>query len=157
WMVVWEAVKLPGPRTERFGVPFFSRNAQHWDKPYWPNLQHVFAHARMAAEQGYLGYSNAWEIGFASNDWYKDEIPYPVDLIPETITNLGFREACWEPGQTFQEFGDRVHRRFFSREVPRSVADDMLYLRQYITSVNHDFLSPMDYGEKKPLRVEIER
>src|SRR5262249_38291536 len=90
WMVVWEAVKLPGPRTERFPVPFFTRNAQHWDKPYWPNLHNVFAHARMAAEQGYLGYSNAWEIGFASNDWYKDEVPYPVDLIPEAITNLGF-------------------------------------------------------------------
>ena len=70
WMVVWEQFKLPGPGNQNLPVPFFTRNALHWDKPYWPNLQNVFAHAKIAAEQGYLGYSNAWEIGFASNDWY---------------------------------------------------------------------------------------
>ena len=159
WMVVWEAFKLVGPRNERIPVPFFSRQAMHWDKPYWPNLQNVFAHARIAAEQGYWGYSNAWEIGFASNDWYMSEVPYPVDIIPEIITSLGFREACWEPGQSWDDFTDRVHRRFFSREVPRSVAEDMLYLRQYITSANHtmDHPSPMTFGEGKPLMSETDR
>lgn len=159
WMVVWEAFKLVGPRNERIPVPFFSRQALHWDKPYWPNLQNVFAHARIAAEQGYWGYSNAWEIGFASNDWYINEVPYPVDIIPEIITSVGFREACWEPGQTWQDFTDRVHRRFFSREVPRSVAEDMLYLRQYITSANHtmDHPSPMTFVEGKTLASEVDQ
>jgi hypothetical protein len=159
WMVVWEQFKLPGPRNELTPVPFFTRNALHWDKPYWPNLQNVFAHARMAAEQGYLGYSNAWEIGFASNDWYINEVPYPVDVIPETLTSLGFREACWEPGQTFDDFTDRVRRCFFSREVPRSVAEDMLWLRQYITTANHtmEHASPMEFNEKKPLAAEVAR
>ncbi len=159
WMVVWEQFKLPGPRNENVPVPFFTRNAQHWDKPYWPNLQNVFAHAKMAAEQGYLGYSNAWEIGFASNDWYIDAVPYPVDIIPEVITSLGFREACWEPAQTWEEFTDRVHRRFFSREVPREIAEDMLYLRQYITTANHtmDHASPAAFNRSKPLSGEVER
>jgi hypothetical protein len=159
WQVVWEQFKLPGPRNQNVPVPFFTRHAQHWDKPYWPDLQNVFAHARMCAEQGYLGYSNAWEIGFASNDWYIHDVPYPVDLIPETLTNFGFREACWEPGQTWDEFIDRVHRRWFSREVPRALAEDMLYLRQYITKANHtmDHASPMDFSEKKPLLGEVER
>jgi hypothetical protein len=159
WMVVWEQMKLPGPRNEKLPVPFFTRSALHWDKPYWPNLHHVFAHAKMAAEQGYLGYSNAWEIGFASNDWYIAEVPYPVDIIPEVVTSLGFREACWEPGQTWEEFTDRVHRRFFSREAPRSMAEDMLYLRQYITSACHTMahMSPMELTESRPLAGEVQR
>ncbi|MBX7255721.1 MAG: hypothetical protein K1Y02_05130 [Candidatus Hydrogenedentes bacterium] len=157
WMVVWEAFQLPGPRNEMKPVPFFSRNALHWDKPYWPNLQNVLDHARIAAEQGYLGYSNAWEIGFASNDWYINDVPYPVDAIPEVITALVFREACWEPGQTWDDMTGRVHRRFFTGEVPRSVAEDMLYLRQYITLANNEFRSPMDYNESHTLAAELDR
>ncbi len=159
WQIVWEQFKLPGPGNRNLPVPFFTRNAQHWDKPYWPTLQNVFAHARLCAEQGYLGYANAWEIGFASNDWYINDVPYPVDLIPETLTSLGFREACWEPAQTWEEFIDRVHRRFFSREVPRQLAEDMLYLRQHITSSNQtvEFNSPMSLTAADALEAEVQR
>ena len=157
WQVVWIQRELPGPRNEPKPIAFFSRNCQFWDKPYWPHLDHRLAHARMAAEQGYVGYSNAWEPGFDSCDWYGDEVPYPVDIIPETLTHFGFREACWEPGQTWDEFVDRVHRRYFSREMPRSLAQDMLYLRQYITMANYEFRSPMEFSEEKPLSAEVDR
>ena len=33
----------------------------------------------------------------------------------------------------------------------------MLYLRQYITSANHEFRSPMEFNDKKPLAAEVDR
>jgi len=157
WMVVWEAFNLPGPGNDRRPVPFFTRNGLHWDKPYWPNLQNVFDHARICAEQGYLGYSNAWEIGFASNDWYIHDVPYPVDIIPEVVTRLAFREACWAPEQSWDAFTERVHRYFFSREAPRQLAEDILWLRQYITAANHEFRSPMEFDTETALADEVRR
>ena len=159
WMVVWEAFKLVGPRNERTPVPFFSRNMLHWDLPYWPNLQNVFEHARICTEQGYLGYSNAWTAGWNTNDWYNMDIPYPVDLIPDVITSLGFREACWEPAQTWEDFVGRVHRRFFSSEVPRSMAEEMLFLRQYVTDATHFMVhTPIEtFFKDNTLAAEVAR
>jgi hypothetical protein len=122
---------LPGPGRVPHPLAFFSRRIAHWDPFYRMPIDDILAAARRSADEGLDGYVPAFEPGFGTASYYYDEIPLPVNLLPYCLTGFVYREATWEPGLTPAELRERIHRRYFSPEVPRRFVDDLIYLQQF--------------------------
>jgi len=131
WIVVWGAWDFPGPGGEYRPISFFSRQNLHWNKPYAMTLEAMRESLLRTADMGLLGYSPAFEPWFAGQ-YYQWEIPYPMDVLPYELTSYAFREFCWEPAQTMDEFKAKMRRRYFGPEAPMELVDDLIYLRQFV-------------------------
>jgi hypothetical protein len=159
------AWRLPGPDGRPRPLAFFSRQILHFD-PYYkiPIAQILSAGTRCAAE-GLFGYAPAFEPGFASGSYYSEQIPFPTDLLPFTLTGFAYRETTWEPSLTLEGLKKRIGQRYFSPDAPQRFADDLMDLRQF--SLDHaelltSFARPrtLYHGRKMPplsLKGERER
>ena len=126
---------LPGPGGEPRPFAFFSRKIIHWDQFYTRQLDHLVHWAGRIADEGLYGYVPAFEPGFGSSSYYSDVIPLPLDILPYCLTGFAYREVTWDPGITFDELKQRVHRRYYSPDAPKRFVEDMMYLRQF--SLDH--------------------
>jgi hypothetical protein len=130
WIVVWGAWQFPGPDGKYRPNTFFSRQNVWWNKPYVMSIEDIRTETLKAADMGLLGFSPAFEMCF-SVDYYGGAIPYPMDLLPYELTSYAFREFCWDPAQTIDEFKAKMRRRYFGPAAPMDFVDDLIYLRQF--------------------------
>jgi len=126
---------LPGPGGVPHPLAFFSRRISHFDPFYRIPIANVLAAARRSADEGLFGYVPAFEPGFSSGSYYRDQIPLPTDILPYCLTGFVYREVTWEPGLMLDQLKQRIHRRYFSPDAPKRSVDDMIFLRQF--SIDH--------------------
>jgi len=86
-----------------------------------------------ASDKGMLGFSPAFEMCF-SVDYHGAVIPYPMDQLPYELTSYAFREFCWEPGQTIDEFKAKMKQRYFGPDGTEQLVEDLIALRAFAIS-----------------------
>jgi hypothetical protein len=138
WLEVRMSWTLPTPNGERKALREFSDRVYHWDQYYNHGPRKMQDLVRRTVDEGLDGYLPAYEPGFANASIYdKDSAePFPVHLIPFCLTQFYYREFTWRPRITQDALLDRAHRKFFTAEVPRQLADDLLFMRQFVSE--HD-------------------
>jgi hypothetical protein len=129
------AWRLPGPDGQPRPLAFFSRQILHFDPYYKIPITHILSAGTRCAEEGLFGYAPAFEPGFATGSYYSDQIPFPTDILPFTLSGFAYREATWEPSLTLDGLKERICQRYFSPDAPKRFADDLIYLRQF--SIDH--------------------
>jgi len=127
--------KLAGPGGVPHPLAFFSRRISHFDPFYKMPIANVLTAARRSADEGLFGYVPAFEPGFSTASYYRDQIPLPTDILPYCLTGFVYREVTWEPGLTLDQLKERIHRRYFSPDAPKRSVDDMIFLHQF--SIDH--------------------
>lgn len=132
WLVVRGNWDLPGAAGQPYPLTHFSRNMIHWDHYYQSSIEQIKAICERAANAGLLGYCPAFEPGFDSASYYSEVIPFPVNLIPYRITRFAYREFCWNPGLSIEDFKERLYAKFFSSEIPYKMVDSLLVLFDFI-------------------------
>jgi hypothetical protein len=128
WMVCrnnWDFPAAEGPAKP---LRWFSANMLQWTQYYRLSTTEIGAWVRRSRDAGCAGFVPALEPGFCSASWYSDEVPYPVDRIPYLVTRFAYREYCWDPDMTEEEFRSRLLRRFFGPDAPAHLAEDLLLL-----------------------------
>jgi hypothetical protein len=129
------AWRLPGPDDQPRPLAFFSRRILHFDPYYKIPIAHILSAGTRCAAEGLFGYAPAFEPGFATASYYSDQIPFPTDLLPFTLSGFAYREATWEPSLTLDGLKERICLRYFSPDAPKRFADDLIDLRQF--SIDH--------------------
>ena len=132
WIVVWGAWDFPGPKGEYLPAAFFSRHNIWWNKPYTMPLEDIRVNVLTAAQRGFLGFSPAFEPCFGV-DYHGLTIPYPIDKMPYELTSYAFREFCWDPGQTMEEFKAKMLNRYCGPGGSMELVEDLIYLRAFAT------------------------
>ena len=131
---------MPGPRKEMRPMVYFSHRISHWSPQYWHPIEWTMLFARRAADEGYGGFVTAFEPGFHTASYYHDVIPFPVNILPYALSGFIYRELTWDPALTREELNMRVQRRFFSPDSPARLAEDLIYLRSFMTE--HKWVIP---------------
>ena len=93
----------------------------------------MIADANRVGADGMYGMAIDFSPGYLSGSFYKD-IPFPTDILPYALTGFVFREATWEPSLTVEQMHDRTQQRFFGKEAPKHLSDDLWKLREIIRS-----------------------
>jgi len=128
WLVCRRNWDFPASGGDRKLIRHFSDRMLQWCQYYRLSTAEIGQWIRRSHDAGCAGFCPALEPGFCSASWYSDEIPYPVDAIPYVITRFAYREYCWNPDMSEDEFRGRLLRRFFGRDAPPKLADDLLLL-----------------------------
>ena len=126
WMVCRNNWDFPSAEGRAKPLRWFSANMLQWTQYYRLSTAEIGKWIGRSREAGCAGFVPALEPGFCSASWYSDEIPYPVDHLPYLVTRFAYREYCWDPGMSAQEFRTRLLRRFFGPQAPAHLADDLL-------------------------------
>ncbi|MBX7255715.1 MAG: hypothetical protein K1Y02_05100 [Candidatus Hydrogenedentes bacterium] len=127
----WE---FPGPTGERLPGSYFSSKMTHWDPFYSRLLGEIVQVSEKIARSGYAGYSPAFEPGYATADYYCQEIPYPTDVLPYAATGFAFRELTWEPILAASNLEQRAQQRFFGVDASKELAKDLFVLRDWVVT-----------------------
>ena len=75
------------------------------------------------------GLVTCFSPGFDKGVFYKD-VPIPTDALPHALTGFVYREATWNPDLTVDDMHDLAQRRFFGKEAPKNLSDDLWKLRE---------------------------
>jgi len=128
WLVCRNNWDFPAAEGAAKPLRRFSPNMLQWTQYYRLSTAQLGTWIHRAHGAGCVGFVPALEPGFCSASWYSDEIPYPVDRIPYVVTRFAYREYCWDPDMTPEEFRRRLSRRFFGPGAPSHLAEDLLQL-----------------------------
>jgi len=128
WLVCRNNWDFPAGEGAAKPLRWFSGNMLQWTQYYRLSTVDIGSWARRSRDAGCVGFVPALEPGFCSASWYSDEVPYPVDRIPYVVTRFAYREYCWDPDMTQEEFRRRLSRRFFGPGAPSHLAEDLLQL-----------------------------
>ncbi len=136
WLEVRSSWTLPSADGGRRPLRDFSDRIYHWDQYYRLSAEHMQSAVRRTTNEGLHGYLPAYEPGFANLSVYPtdSETPFPVRLIPFCVTQFYYRAFTWHPKITKPELLARAHRQFFSAEVPPQLADDLMFLKQFMAA-----------------------
>ncbi len=142
WLEVRMSWTLPTAGGERKPLREFSDRVYHWDAYYRLAPEHMQARVRQTVSEGLHGYLPAYEPGFANNSIYDrtSPTPFPVRLIPFCVTQFYYRAFTWQPDIAKDDLLNRAYRTFFTAEAPRELADDLLFMRQFMAA-HHTELS----------------
>jgi hypothetical protein len=128
WLVCRNNWDFPAAEGTARPLRWFSGNMLQWTQYYRLSTAELGKWIHRTRDAGCVGFLPALEPGFCSASWYSDEVPYPVDRIPYVVTRFAYREHCWEPDMTTEEFRRRLSRRFFGPGATARLADDLLQL-----------------------------
>jgi hypothetical protein len=131
WMEARNSWSFPGADGEALPAAKFSPHVMHWRQYYNAPLDALIADASRANKEGLYGLITSFEPGYATGSFYND-IPFPVDLLPYALTGFVFREATWNPELTTAEMRARIQQRFFGKEAPAVLGEDLWKLREII-------------------------
>ncbi|MBI4579169.1 MAG: hypothetical protein HY718_05670 [Planctomycetes bacterium] len=134
WLEVRMNWTLPTPDGKRKPLREFSDKVYHWDPYYRLAPEHMQGRVRQTIKEGLHGYLPAYEPGFANLSIYdtQSETPFPVRLIPFCLTQFYYRTFTWNPQIKPDAVIDRAWREYFSAEVPRQLAEDLLFMRRFM-------------------------
>lgn len=141
WMEARDSWQFPGAGGEPLPAAFFSPRVMRWEYSDQRPLEQMVRSTMRVASSGMYGFIMTFSPGFSSGSFYHD-VPYPVDLLPYVLTHFVFREATWSPCRTVAEMKTRVRHRFFGREAPASLADDLWALREILRECAGRKISP---------------
>jgi hypothetical protein len=133
WMEARRNWTFPGPKGEQLPNAYFSDKVMHWKQNYWKPLSDLINDAQRAKKEKCYGLITSFEPGYATGSFYT-QIPFPTDLLPYALTGFVFREVTWNPSYTVADMQERTHQRFFGKESPKGLADDLWKLREIIRS-----------------------
>jgi hypothetical protein len=128
WLVCRNNWDFPAAEGTTKPLRWFSGNMLQWTQYYRLSTAELGKWIHRTRGAGCVGFLPALEPGFCSASWYSDDLPYPVDRIPYVVTRFAYREYCWDPDMTPEEFRRRMSRRFFGPGAPAHLADDLLQL-----------------------------
>jgi len=131
WMEARDSWEFPGPGGDPLPAAYFSPRVMRWEYDDLRPLEQVVRNTMRVASSGMYGYIMTFSPGFASGSFYH-EIPFPTDLLPYVLTHFVYREATWLPARTIEEMKQRVQRRFFGKEAPATLRDDLWALREIL-------------------------
>lgn len=131
WMEARNSWSFPGPDGKSLPVSAFSNKVMHWGQYYDKQLETLIADANSAGKKGLYGLIMSFEPGFGSGSFYHD-IPFPTDILPYALTGFAFRELTWDPALTVLDLRQRIQKRFFGREAPPCLGEDLWQLREVI-------------------------
>ena len=129
WMEARNSWSFPGPSGEVRPASFFSKKFMHWNQDANTTLETIIGNAKRAKGEGMCGLVTCFSPGFDKGVFYKD-IPIPTDALPHALTGFVYREATWSPDLTVKEMHDLAQRRFFGKEAPKNLSDDLWKLRE---------------------------
>ncbi|UCD29974.1 MAG: hypothetical protein JSV03_05730 [Planctomycetota bacterium] len=131
WMEARNSWEFPGPGGDPLPATYFSPRVMRWEYIDLRPLEQVVRNTMRVASSGMYGYIMTFSPGFSSGSFYHD-IPYPTDSLPYILTHFVYREGTWLPAQTVEEMKKRVQRRFFGKEAPATLSDDLWVLREIL-------------------------
>ncbi len=134
WLDCRYSWTLPGPGGERLPLVYFSKNSIHWGPFYSRPLDEMVAMCTRIAHDGLIGYVPAFEPGFATADYYGQEIPYATSRVPYVVTGAVYRELTWEPTLKAEQLQDRLRARFFGAEAPADMGKVLWGLRDWVVA-----------------------
>jgi hypothetical protein len=120
---------FPGPSGEARPASFFSKKFMHWNQDANTSLETIIGNANRAKGEGMCGLITCFSPGFDSGVFYKD-IPIPTEALPHALTGFVYREATWNPDLTVDGMRDRTQKRFFGKEAPKNLSNDLWKLRE---------------------------
>ena len=129
WMEARDSWTFPDARGEPLPASSFSSRVMRWEYYDQRPLDRVVRNTMRVASSGMYGYIMTFSPGFSSGSFYHD-VPFPVDLLPYVLTQFVYREATWQPARTIEEMKSRVQKRFFGKEAPAALCDDIWALRE---------------------------
>ena len=132
WLDCRWAWQFPGPGGENLPASYFTRKAIHWGPFYSRSLKEMIEMTTKASREGYYGYCPAFEPGFATADFFGQEVPYPTDRLPYALTGFAYRELTWEPAEAAKGLEQRVQQRFFGSEAPEGMGKAVMELRDMV-------------------------
>ena len=131
WMEARKSWSFPGPGGELRPASYFSNRVMRWKLYSGLPYEEMIADANRVGTDGMYGMAIDFSPGYLSGSFYKD-IPFPTEILPYALTGFVFREATWNPALTVEEMHDRTQERFFGKEAPRQLAEDLWTLREII-------------------------
>lgn len=131
WMEARNSWSFPGSDGQLQPASSFSNRVLRWKQYYNKPLEELIAEANRAQREGLYGMAIAFEPGYATGSFYK-EVPFPTEILPYALTGFAFREATWEPTLTAEQMRERVQKRFFGADAPKTLGDDLWTLREII-------------------------
>jgi hypothetical protein len=135
WLECRGSWTLPaGPDGKRLPLASFTRQAIHWDLLCDVPLRNLVDVSRRTASEGLAGYVAAFNPGFLTADYYGQDVPYPLDLVPFNVTRFAYREMTWEPSLTPDELFARIHTRLFGDDDPagKELTADLWALHDWV-------------------------
>jgi hypothetical protein len=144
WMEARDSWSFPGAGGEPRPAAAFSKRVMRWKQHYNRPLEDLISDANRAGKEGLYGLIWSFEPGFATGSFYK-ETPFPTHLLPYALTAFVYREATWNPELTVAQMRERVQQRFFGKEAPAELGEDVWKLRDIIrTGKNANELSTIE-------------
>jgi len=136
WLEVRNSWTLPSPDGGRKPLREFSDRVYHWGQYYRFSLEGIQGHARRTRDEGLDGFLPAYEPGFNSNSVYSPSSPepFPVRQIPFCMTQFYYHTFTWEPDLPRNETITRAHQKFFTAEVPRRMAEDLFFIKDFMAT-----------------------
>jgi hypothetical protein len=131
WMEARKSWSFPGPGGDLRPAAFFSNRVMRWKLYCGLSYEEMIADANRVGTDGMFGMGIDFSPGFATGSFYND-IPFPTDILPYSLTGFVFREATWNPALTVEEMHDCTQNRFFGKEAPKYLGDDLWKLREII-------------------------
>lgn len=133
WLEVRGSWQLPGADGAPRPLKELSDRVYVWGGGYYAmKPESIQQLVQRIVREGVNGYLPAYEPGFGSACIYGERIPYPVELIPFRLTQFYYRTFTWEPQITPEGLRQRACREFLGDEAPIELADDLLYLREFM-------------------------
>lgn len=133
WMEARKSWTFPGPGGELRPASYFSNRVMRWKLYSGLPYEEMIADANRVGTDGMYGMAIDFSPGYLSGSFYKD-IPFPTEILPYALTGFVFRETTWNPALTVEEMHDRTQERFFGKEAPEYLSDDLWKLREIIRS-----------------------
>jgi hypothetical protein len=133
WMEARKSWSFPGPGGESRPAAYFSDKVMRWNLYSGMKYEELIADANRVGADGMYGLSIDFSPGYLSGSFYKD-IPFPTDILPHALTGFVYREITWEPSLTVAQMKERTQQRFFGKEAPKYLGDDVWTLREIIRS-----------------------
>lgn len=134
WLDCRNSWVYPSEMGEPLPGVYFSPRMIHWDPFYSGPLDRMIQMADKTARVGYCGYVPAFEPGFNTADYYNHQVPYPTDVLNYAVSGFVYREVTWEPIVAAREIRQRIQKRFFGRDAPNQLGEDLFFLRDWITA-----------------------
>ena len=131
WMEARNSWEFPDSRGKPLPAAYFSPRVMRWEYVEKRPLEKIVQNTMRVASSGMHGYIATFSPGFDSGSFYHD-VPLPTDLMPYVLNYFVYREATWHPARTVEEMKQRVQRRFFGKEAPRTLRDDLWEVRKIL-------------------------
>jgi len=128
WMEARNSWEFPDSRGKPLPAAYFSPKVMRWDYLDKQPLDKIVRNTMRVASSGMFGYIATFSPGFDSGSFYHD-VPFPTDLLPYVLSHFAYREATWIPVRTVEEMKARTQRRFFGKEAPATLSEDLWSLR----------------------------